>query len=166
MPDLSHLRDRDELLITMVCLGNICRSPMAAAVLANRTSNWTAPRILVDSAGTSNWHVGEGPNPPSKKTWEAAGYKYDHIASQMTVDRMEKSDLILVMDRSNNRNVLALTEDSELHSKVHFLRDFDYTIAGEREVPDPYSLPDSAFEEVLAMVERAVDGLLQELIRQ
>ena len=163
MPDLSHLLDRDELLITMVCLGNICRSPMAAAVLANRTSNWTAPKILVDSAGTSNWHVGEGPNPPSKKTWEAAGYKYDHTASQMTADRMNKSDLILVMDRSNHRNVLALTEDKALHEKVHFLRDFDYTITGEREVPDPYSLPDSAFEEVLAMVERAIDGLLQEL---
>jgi protein-tyrosine phosphatase len=166
VPDLSHLRDRDELLITMVCLGNICRSPMAAAVLANRTSIWTAPKILVDSAGTSNWHVGEGPNPPSKKTWEAAGYKYDHIASQMTADRMKRSDLILVMDRSNHRNVLALTGDEELHKKVHFLRDFDYTIAGEREVPDPYSLPDSAFEEVLAMVERAIDGLLQELSHQ
>lgn len=165
MPDLSHLRNRDELLITMVCLGNICRSPMAAAVLANRTSDWTAPKILVDSAGTSHWHVGEGPNPPSKKTWEAAGYKFDHIASQMTASRMEKSDLILVMDRSNHRNVLALTENTNLHSKVHFLRDFDYTIAGDREVPDPYSLPDSAFEEVLEMVERAVDGLLQELSR-
>lgn len=165
MPDLSHLRTRDELLITMVCLGNICRSPMAAAVLANRTSNWSAPKILVDSAGTSNWHVGEGPNPPSKKTWEAAGYKFDQIASEMTAARMEKSDLILVMDRSNHRNVLSLTEDQELHSKVHFLRDFDYTIAGDREVPDPYSLPDSAFEEVLGMVERAIDGLLQELTR-
>ena len=165
MPELSHLRNRDELLITMVCLGNICRSPMAAAVLANRTSTWNAPKILVDSAGTSNWHVGEGPNPPSKKTWEAAGYKFDHIASEMTAARMEKSDLILVMDRSNHRNVLALTEDTELHGKVHFLRDFDYTIAGDREVPDPYSLPDSAFEEVLGMVERAIDGLLQELTR-
>ena len=165
MPDLSHLRNRDELLITMVCLGHICRSPMAAAVLANRTSTWNAPKILVDSAGTSNWHVGEGPNPPSKKTWEAAGYKFDHIASEMTAARMEKSDLILVMDRSNHRNVLALTEDTELHGKVHFLRDFDYTIAGDREVPDPYSLPDSAFEEVLGMVERAIDGLLQELTR-
>ena len=165
MPDLSHLRNRDELLITMVCLGNICRSPMAAAVLANRTSTWSAPKILVDSAGTSNWHVGEGPNPPSKKTWEAAGYKFDHIASEMTAARMEKSDLILVMDRSNHRNVLSLTEDTNLHRKVHFLRDFDYTIAGDREVPDPYSLPDSAFEEVLGMVERAIDGLLQELTR-
>jgi len=165
VPDLSHLRNRDELLITMVCLGNICRSPMAAAVLANRTSTWNAPKILVDSAGTSNWHVGEGPNPPSKKTWEAAGYRFDHIASEMTAARMEKSDLILVMDRSNHRNVLALTEDTELHGKVHFLRDFDYTIAGDREVPDPYSLPDSAFEEVLGMVERAIDGLLQELTR-
>jgi len=165
VPDLSHLRNRDELLITMVCLGNICRSPMAAAVLANRTSSWTEPKILVDSAGTSNWHVGEGPNPPSKKTWEAAGYKFDHIASEMTAARMEKSDLILVMDRSNHRNVLSLTENQELHGKVHFLRDFDYTIAGDREVPDPYSLPDSAFEEVLGMVERAIDGLLQELTR-
>ena len=109
---------------------------MAAAVLANRTSTWSAPKILVDSAGTSNWHVGEGPNPPSKKTWEAAGYKFDHIASEMTAVRMEKSDLILVMDRSNHRNVLSLTEDQELHGKVHFLRDFDYTIAGDREVPD------------------------------
>lgn len=138
---------------------------MAAAVLANRTSDWKSPKISVDSAGTSNWHVGEGPNPPSKKTWEAAGYKYDHIASQITETRMKKSDLILVMDRSNHRNVIALTEDAELQKKVHFLRDFDYTIAGEREVPDPYSLPDSAFEEVLGMVERAVDGLLQELTR-
>jgi protein-tyrosine phosphatase len=138
---------------------------MAAAVLANRTSDWSAPKILVDSAGTSDWHVGEGPNPPSKKTWEAAGYKFDHVASQITEARMKKSDLILVMDRSNHRNVLALTQDSALHSKVHFLRDFDYTIAGEREVPDPYSLPDSAFEEVLGMVERAVDGLLEELSR-
>lgn len=166
MPDLSHLRDRDELLITMVCLGNICRSPMAAAVLANRTADWNSPKISVDSAGTSNWHVGEGPNPPSKKTWEAAGYKYDHIASQINEARMKKSDLILVMDRSNHRNVISLTEDADLQKKVHFLRDFDYTIAGEREVPDPYSLPDSAFQEVLAMVERAVDGLLQELKRQ
>ena len=81
----------------------------------------------------------------------------------MTAARMDKSDLILVMDRSNHRNVLSLTEDQELHSKVHFLRDFDYTIAGDREVPDPYSLPDSAFEEVLGMVERSIDGLLQEL---
>lgn len=138
---------------------------MAAAVLANRTSDWSAPKIKVDSAGTSNWHVGEGPNPPSKKTWEAAGYKFDHVASQITEERMKKSDLILVMDRSNYRNVLALTKDLNLHNKVHFLRDFDYTIAGDREVPDPYSLPDSAFEEVLSMVERAVDGLLQELTR-
>ena len=165
MPDLSHLRSRDEILVTMVCLGNICRSPMAAAVLANRTKDWSAPKILVDSAGTSNWHVGEGPNPPSKRTWEAAGYKFEHVASQITEARMKKSDLILVMDRSNHQNVLALTDDVELHKKVHFLRDFDYTIAGEREVPDPYSLPDSAFQEVLEMVERAIDGLLQELTR-
>ena len=60
---------------------------------------------------------------------------------------------------------MALSDDPELQKKVHFLRDFDYTIAGDREVPDPYSLPDRAFEEVLGMVERATDGLIEELTR-
>ena len=165
MPDLAHLRGRDEILITMVCLGNICRSPMAAAVLTSKVQGLTKPRVRVDSAGTSDWHAGEGPNPQSRKTWERAGYSYDHTASLFTVERLKSADLVLVMDRSNLSNVLKLSDDSELHAKVHFLRDFDYSIAGEREVPDPYSLPDSAFEEVLGMVERATDGLLQELTR-
>ena len=52
-----------------------------------------------------------------------------------------------------------------LERRAHFLRDFDYTIAGDREVPDPYSLPDRAFEEVLAMVERATDGLVEEFTK-
>ncbi|MFM8961665.1 MAG: hypothetical protein ACKOGQ_03795, partial [Actinomycetota bacterium] len=81
LPNLSHLKQRESLLITMVCYGNICRSPMAAAVLHNKVAKIERPEITVDSAGTSNWHVGQGPNPPSKRTWEKAGYKFEHIAS-------------------------------------------------------------------------------------
>ena len=138
---------------------------MAAAVFAHKAAHLTRPRIIVDSAGTSSWHVGEGPNPQSQRIWERAGYRYDHVASHFDIDRLKESDLVLVMDRSNHANVLQLTSDTELHKKVHYLRDFDYSIAGEREVPDPYSLPDEAFEEVLEMVERATDGLIEEFTK-
>ena len=138
---------------------------MAAAVFAHKAAHLTRPRIIVDSAGTSSWHVGEGPNPQSQRIWERAGYRYDHVASHFDIDRLKESDLVLVMDRSNHANVLQLTSDTELHKKVHYLRDFDYSIAGEREVPDPYSLPDEAFEEVLEMVARATDGLIEEFTK-
>ena len=67
---ISSLKDREQLSITMVCLGNICRSPMAAAVLANKTRGAKSPVITVDSSGTSAWHIGQGPHPSSKKIWE------------------------------------------------------------------------------------------------
>lgn len=138
---------------------------MAAAVFASKAAQISQPRITVDSAGTSRWHEGEGPNPQSRKVWERAGYSYTHIASHFDVERLKSSDLVLVMDRSNYQNVIQLTDDADLHKKVHFLRDFDYSISGEREVPDPYSLPDRAFEEVLEMIERATDGLIEEFTK-
>ena len=163
LPNLSHLKDRDLLLITMVCLGNICRSPMAAAVLHNKVASIEKPKIIVDSAGTSNWHVGQGPNPPSQRTWERAGYKYDHIASQFNYSRLVAADLVLVMDRYNFENVSSLVTNESEESKIYYLRQFDPTTQDSFEVPDPYSLPDSAFEEVLGMVERATDGLIASL---
>jgi len=145
----------------MVCLGNICRSPMAAAVLATKAREVLEISIEVSSSGTSNWHVGQGANPPSQRTWEKAGYVHKHRASQITQERIADSDLVLVMDRSNLRNVLAMATDDQ-HAKIHLLRSFDLS-ADHDEVPDPYGMADGAFEEVLAMVERAVDGLLSAL---
>jgi protein-tyrosine phosphatase len=143
----------------MVCYGNICRSPMAAAVLHNKIKNSS---ITVDSAGTSNWHVGEGPNPPAKRIWELAGYKYNHISSQFNYSRLVAADLVLVMDNHNYQQVKQLATSDEEHQKIFYLREFDET-AENLEVPDPYSLPDAAFEKVLEMVERATDGLLEAL---
>lgn len=163
IPDLSFLKGREHLLITMVCLGNICRSPMAAAVLQNKASKIERPKITVDSAGTSNWHVGQGPNPPSKRTWESAGYRYEHIASQFNYSRLVAADLVLVMDDNNHYEVSRLVTSDDEEAKIFYLRQFDPS-ADSREVPDPYSLPDSAFEAVLAMVERATDGLVRQLL--
>ena len=158
MPDLSFLAGRDHLLITMVCYGNICRSPMAAAVLNQKVKKLNLG-ITVDSAGTSNWHVGQGPNPPSKKIWESAGYQYEHVASQFNYSRLVAADLVLVMDDHNHQQVSQLATTDEELAKIFYLREFDAT-AQSREVPDPYSMPDSAFQSVLEMVERATDGLI------
>ena len=171
---ISSLKDQDQLSITMVCLGNICRSPMAAAVLAGKTAAWKAPRIEVHSSGTGTWHVGQGPHPSSQKIWEAAGYKYSHTAKQFAVNDYFIHDLILVMDSSNYHNVISLAESDEQRSKVFYLRNFDPDLTDidpasadyfKLEVPDPYNQSDEAYEKTLAMVERAVDGLLLELTR-
>ena len=147
---------------------------MAAAVLAGNTADWKAPRIEVHSSGTGSWHIGQGPHPSSKKIWEAAGYNHSHIAKQFKVSDFFVHDLILVMDSSNYHNVVSLAESAEHRSKVFYLRNFDPLLKGldpssadyfKLEVPDPYNQSDAAYEETLAMVERAVDGLLLELTR-
>ena len=161
LPDLSHLQGQESIHIMMVCLGNICRSPMAAAVLATRAREIKEITIEVSSSGTSSWHIGQGPNPPSLRVWERAGYRHSHVASQIDQERINKSDLILVMDAQNHANVVALADPRD-RAKIHYLRDFDLGGDG-REVPDPYGHGDEAFEEVLSMVERSVAGLLTAL---
>jgi protein-tyrosine phosphatase len=147
---------------------------MAAAVLAGKTADWEAPRIDVHSSGTGTWHVGQGPHPSSQKIWEAAGYKYSHTARQFAGNDYFIHDLILVMDSSNYHNVISLAESDEQRSKVFYLRNFDPALRSidplsadyfKLEVPDPYNQSDEAYEATLAMVERAVDGLLLELSR-
>ena len=145
----------------MVCLGNICRSPMAAAILNSKASKITEFNIVVTSSGTSNWHVGEGANPASERTWEKAGYRYHHVASQIDQIRIKNSDLLLVMDSFNFSEVqkIASIEDQK---KIFYLRSFDQD-ASELDVPDPYGSTDQAFKEVLEMIERATDGLINAL---
>jgi len=167
-----QLSEKNELRVCMVCLGNICRSPMAAAVLSNRANEVTSLNILVDSAGTGSWHIGEGPNFSSEATWTKAGYNYEHVAQQFTSDFYSTRDLILVMDASNYQNVVKLARTSTDAEKVFYLRQFDPALshidpngveAKRLEVPDPYGLAERAFEKVLEMVEDSVEGLLQVL---
>ena len=168
---LEYLSGKSKVTVSMVCLGNICRSPMAAAILFNRRSEISSPKINVDSSGTGSWHVGEGPNPHSKQTWEKFGLKYDHTAKKFSKNDYYSSDLILVMDSSNFSNVMSLANDDVKH-KVFYLRQFDpklRDIIRESkdykllEVPDPYSLPIGHFEAVYEMIDQAISGLLSEL---
>lgn len=162
------------LNVAMVCLGNICRSPMAAAVLANKAKNVTQVGINVSSSGTSGWHIGQGPHPTSQLVWEKAGYQHHHVASQFKANDYFVNDYILVMDSSNYENVLALASSEADRAKVFYLRSFDPAlrhidpISGEYfnlEVPDPYNQSEDAYREVLAMIESAVDGFIASVIR-
>jgi len=156
----------------MVCLGNICRSPMAAAVLSNKVLTVDNLDIQVSSSGTGGWHIGEGPHPTSKLVWEKAGYQHQHIASQFKVNDYFVNDYILVMDSSNYENVLALAPSEEDREKVFYLRSFDPALqqiepsSGDYfklEVPDPYNQHEDAYREVLTMIESAVDGFIDHL---
>ena len=160
------------LNVAMVCLGNICRSPMAAAVLSNKVLAVEKLDIQVSSSGTSGWHVGQGPHPTSQLVWEKAGYQHHHVASQFKANDYFVNDYILVMDSSNFENVLALASSEADRTKVFYLRSFDPAlhninpISGDYfklEVPDPYNQSEDAYREVLAMIESAVDGFISHL---
>lgn len=135
---------------------------MAAAVLANRAAEIEQPEILVTSSGTSSWHVGEGAHQLSEKTWKLAGYSHSHTARQFTAESFDEVDLILAMDQSNHSNILQLARHEQDRVKVVMLRSFD-SGAKSIEVPDPWGNEIDAYQEVLAMVEAAISGLLEAL---
>jgi protein-tyrosine phosphatase len=136
---------------------------MAAAIFNNRTLDLSGPRAIVESGGTSSWHIGQGPHPQSKRTWERAGYEYSHRASQFTKLDLERIDLILTMDSENHTNVIALSSDDSFSRKVFMMRDFDSSIEPGASVPDPYSKDDEAYEHVKELLESAIDGLIESI---
>ncbi len=146
--------------ILMVCLGNICRSPLAEGILASKIDK---NKILVDSAGTSNWHVGKTPDPRSIATAKQFGIDISNQrARQFTVSDFDNFDHIYVMDNSNYNDVISLARNEEDKQKVK--RILDVLAPGESlEVPDPYYGGDSGFTNVYKMLEEAFDIIVKEL---
>ncbi|MGN0062597.1 MAG: low molecular weight protein-tyrosine-phosphatase [Nocardioides sp.] len=145
--------------ITMACLGNICRSPVADVVMNDRlVSAGLDGAVAVDSCGTAGWHVGKSMDDRSAATLTAAGYDPTrHRAQQFRREWLLERDLVLAMDRSNLADLGGASE------RVRLFRDFDPLGPGG-EVPDPYYGGAQGFEEVLAMVERTCDALLASLL--
>lgn len=156
--------------ITVVCLGNICRSPIGEVVLADRIERAGLSHLVeVDSAGTGDWHVGHGADPRSVEILLRHGYDIEHAARQITHDWIEDIDLILVMDTSNYADVQGLMDLSGAQTEMRMFRAFDPQCADiaepdpELDVPDPYFGGEEGFEIVLDMIERAANGLIREL---
>jgi protein-tyrosine phosphatase len=135
--------------ITTVCLGNICRSPIAAAVLAAELADLD---VDVDSVGTGGWHVGDGADPRAVAALARAGYDLDHVARQADAELLAGADLVLAMDADNLQDLQAMGISAVL------IRDFDPRARG-CDVPDPYYGSAADFDQVVAMVRAAVPGL-------
>ena len=158
--------------ITVVCLGNICRSPIGEAVLRARIAGaGLADRVVVDSAGTGDWHLGHPADPRALATLDAAGYPHDHVARQITPHWMDGIDLLLAMDAANYRD-LARMLPPDGAPELRMMRSFDPALAGIPEpspaldVPDPYYGGPEGFVEVLHMIEEAADGIVDGLLAE
>ena len=153
--------------VAVVCLGNICRSPIADVVLRQAVERaGLSDRVEVDSSGTGDWHLGHPMDRRAAATLAAAGYDGSaHRAQQFTEDWYEEHDLILTMDESNVRDVSSLAPDAETaQERVRMFREFDPRGGyGDLEVPDPYYGGDDGFTHVLAVVERTAEGLADAL---
>lgn len=147
--------------ILMVCLGNICRSPLAEGILKHKVQQRNLPWV-VDSAGTGHWHAGEFPDPRSIAVARRHGIDItDQRARQFRPDDFERFDRIFVMDTQNHRDVLRLAQTDEHRTKVQLV--LDLTHPGQnRGVPDPY-YDDNGFEEVFQMLDTALEGLIGEV---
>lgn len=143
--------------VSFVCTGNICRSPMAAAVfLEHLRRAGLAERVQVTSAGIGPWHVGEGADPRTEAVLKAHGYPAEHVAAQVGAEHLD-ADLLLAADNGHMRSLRRLTDHPE---RVRLLRSFDPEAEADAEVPDPYFGAEDGFDEVLAMIEAAMPGLL------
>lgn len=124
-----------------------------------------ADEIAVESAGTSDWHVGRAPDARATAAAAARGYRMRSVARQVTSEDFARFDLVVAMDRDNARDLRDLAGDERAAAKVRLLREFDPASvdAGELEVPDPYYGDEDGFEHVLDLVEAACGGLLATL---
>jgi len=153
--------------ICFVCLGNICRSPTAEAVMRHLVKGaGLQKRIAIDSAGTGDWHVGGARDKRSRAVGEARGIPLTGVARQFVAADFDDYDHVLAMDRSNRDDLLRMTRDAADRAKVALLRSFDPSASRDDEVPDPYYGGPRGFEEVFDICERACRGLLAQLIRE
>jgi protein-tyrosine phosphatase len=139
----------------MVCLGNICRSPLAEGIMQHLAEqhmlDWQ-----IDSAGTGSWHVGAGPDRRSTRAANNHGIDISkQVCRQFRRGDFKDFDLILVMDRNNLSDVLAMAPGEEAAAKVKLL-------LNDREVPDPY-YDDSQFEPVFRLIEQGCKDIIREI---
>ncbi|MBB2914462.1 protein-tyrosine phosphatase [Streptosporangium becharense] len=151
--------------ICLVCMGNICRSPMAEIVLRKTLDDHgLGDLVTVDSAGTGGWHQGGPMDERAAATLSARGYDGSlHRARQFQADWYGQVDLVLAMDRENLRALRRLAPDG---ADVRLFRSFDPGAPEGAEVPDPYYGEQEGFAEVLRMVEAASVGLAEHLAKK
>jgi protein-tyrosine phosphatase len=151
--------------ILMVCLGNICRSPVAEGIMRNKIENFNL-NIQVDSAGTSNYHLGENPDPRSAKNALKNGIDINKlIARQFKVHDFDNFDIIYVMDEQNKIDVLSIARNENDKSKVKLILS-ELPNSSYKSVPDPYFGGEAGFQLVYDLLNKACENVAQKCANQ
>lgn len=158
----TELNHDQPIRVLMVCLGNICRSPLAEGLLIHLAREREfGGRLLVDSCGTGDWHVGTPPDPRSQAVALKHGVNLPSRARQFDpASDVEGFDLLIAMDDSNRRTLI---DRGTPESKVRLMLDYHPGLIGE-DVPDPYYGGPSGFDDVYEMVKVACEGLLDQFV--
>lgn len=146
--------------VLMVCLGNICRSPLAEGILKSKVD---PTKVFVDSAGTGSWHIGSEPDRRSIAT--ARRYNLDitdQRGRQFSEQDFEDFDHIFVMDNSNFIDVMSMANSDEHRQKVHLILDEIFP-SENVDVPDPYHGGEQGFENVYQMLDEACEHIAEKL---
>lgn len=146
--------------ILFVCLGNICRSPLAEAIFKHKIAVLGLDNLFeADSCGTANYHIGQEPDPRTLRNATKNGVSIRHRGRQLVREDFRYFDHIFVMDQSNLQNALRLAE-ATTHHKVRMMRFFD-PLAPDQDVPDPYYGNEADFQEVFDILDRSIDGFIK-----
>lgn len=154
----------DKLNVLFVCLGNICRSPLAEGVFQHMVRQaGLAHRFHIDSAGTSGYHAGDPPDTRTSSVALARGIELTSRSRQLVAEDLQRFDYLIVMDEDNRAGVERLARKQAPRAKVHLLREFDEKANGDLNVPDPYYGGPRGFENVHDIVERSCHVLLDHI---
>ena len=144
--------------VLFVCLGNICRSPLAEGLFLHRAWELGVVGVVADSAGTGGWHAGEPPDQRMRAAAARQGVAVDGVARQVRPADFLDYDLVVAMDTDNHRHLVR--QSGENSAKVVLMRDYDRESPQGSSVPDPWYGGDEGFAEVFGIVDKAVGGLL------
>ena len=152
--------------VLFVCLGNICRSPLAEAIFNHKIKEkGIASHFFVDSCGTGNYHIGEPPDQRTIRNAERNGILINHCCRQLSAIDLASFDYILAMDNSNLQNILRLDPTGTHRKKIFLMREFDPLGKGE-EVPDPYFGGEEGFQHVFDILNRTMEKFIEHLSRK
>ena len=155
--------------VLFVCLGNICRSPMAEAIFKNLVIERSySQSIHTDSAGTAGYHINKEPDRRTLEVLNKHAISTAHRGRKISLADLDAFDHIVVMDEANFEDVHGLFHENKHRppsaDKLFLIRDYDPEVRGVQEVPDPYYESTAAFEEVYTILKRSCEGLLNHLI--